>query len=434
MKTEFISITQKCLDGLQKQLLIANNLSEAVLRPLIVADNNTWIAFGKHVFDYCQEHRFNPYESFVIRENNLYADIQHVESVLTCMRSHPNCIVFAVGSGTINDICKLASFQCGKLYFTFATAPSVDGYTSCGAAICDKGFKKTIFCNPPFAVFGCPDVLSKAPLLLLSSGYGDLIAKVPAGADWIIADELGIQVIDKKSWNLLQPNLRSIVSNPATLMKRNSGTSANVFSGLINSGLAIQELGDSRPASGAEHLFSHTLEMYQHLNNRPELTHGHKVALGTMVSTAFYELFLSLSEEKINVSLDSFNPPTWNQKQNQIINTIVHESLIDGAINSCRAKFVTPEDFPKRKELISQHLLNIRERVRKQLLPLNEIRRLLVLAQCPVSPSNVGLSAAEFLRIIKCSNLIRSRYTILDLLEQCGLFDSFAIRVVEMLQ
>lgn len=433
MKTIYISIAENCLEELRKQLISVSNLEKSFFRPLIIADNNTWTAFGKRVYDCCKEMNLNPYESKIFSDRDLYADIDNVEIVQSCIVNSPDCIILAVGSGTINDICKLASFRCGKKYFVFATAPSVDGYTSCGAAINDNGVKKTIACDPPYAVFGCPSVLSQAPLLLLSSGYGDLIAKIPAGADWIIADELGIQPIEERSWNLLQPRLRQIISQPGKLMQRDMNTSAEIFKGLIDSGLAIQELGDSRPASGAEHLFSHVFEMFQHLEDWPYLTHGHKVALGSLVSTAFYEQFLSLTEEEIISSLYAHVPLSWAEKQDQIKRSLKNVILINEALKSSYTKFVNPEEFEARRELIKLHIHSIRDRVRQQCLSFDEIKHLLLLAQCPVSSSDAGLTIDQFTRIINCSSLIRSRFTILDLLEQCGLLASLTKKVVEMI-
>ena len=57
----------------------------------------------------------------------------------------------AVGSGTINDLCKYAAAQDGKPYAVFATAPSMNGYTSKNAAITVDGHKKTLPAGAPAA-------------------------------------------------------------------------------------------------------------------------------------------------------------------------------------------------------------------------------------------------------------------------------------------
>ena len=43
--------------------------------------------------------------------------------------------VIAVGSGTINDLCKYTAAEEGKPYAVFGTAPSMNGFTSINAAI-----------------------------------------------------------------------------------------------------------------------------------------------------------------------------------------------------------------------------------------------------------------------------------------------------------
>ena len=57
----------------------------------------------------------------------------------------------AVGSGTINDLCKYAAAKDGKPYVVFATAPSMNGYTSMNAAITVDGHKKTLPAATPRA-------------------------------------------------------------------------------------------------------------------------------------------------------------------------------------------------------------------------------------------------------------------------------------------
>ena len=99
-----------------------------------------------------------------------------------------NSVPVAIGSGVINDLVKRASGVCGKNYCCVATAASVDGYTASGAALLVNGRKMTQPCPAPYALLADTAVLESAPPEMLSSGYGDLWAKVPAGAEWFISN------------------------------------------------------------------------------------------------------------------------------------------------------------------------------------------------------------------------------------------------------
>lgn len=73
------------------------------------------------------------------------------DSIAAALR--PGETPVAVGSGVINDVVKHAAFGLKVPYLCVATAASMDGYTSAGAPLSEKGFKKTIPCLParPFS-------------------------------------------------------------------------------------------------------------------------------------------------------------------------------------------------------------------------------------------------------------------------------------------
>lgn len=102
----------------------------------------------------------------------------------------------ALCSGSLNDIVKRAAGELGRGYLCVATAASMDGYASFGASITKDGFKQTLECPAPTAIIADLELMATAPERLTATGFGDLIEKVPAGADWIICDELGIEAID----------------------------------------------------------------------------------------------------------------------------------------------------------------------------------------------------------------------------------------------
>src|SRR4029077_17844815 len=106
-----------------------------------------------------------------------------------------DAIPIAVGSGTINDLTKLAAHHAGRSYLCVATAASMDGYTAFGASITYQGSKQTFDCPAPAAVIADLDIICAAPGDMNAWGYADLLAKVTAGADWLLADALGIEPI-----------------------------------------------------------------------------------------------------------------------------------------------------------------------------------------------------------------------------------------------
>jgi glycerol-1-phosphate dehydrogenase [NAD(P)+] len=95
--------------------------------------------------------------------------------------------ILAVGAGSINALCKLAADRAGKPYAIFATAPSMDGFASASASVYENGFKLTFGALPPRMILADTEVLAAAPAYLKAAGFGDLLGKYTALADWRIS-------------------------------------------------------------------------------------------------------------------------------------------------------------------------------------------------------------------------------------------------------
>ncbi|MBL8057126.1 MAG: sn-glycerol-1-phosphate dehydrogenase, partial [Anaerolineales bacterium] len=260
---------------------------------VVVADENTYAVAGQAVRDQLSAAGRPQAAPFIFPGRPvLHADFEHVLELEAGLRTHA-AIPVAVGSGTVNDLAKLAAHRCGRPYMVVATAASMDGYTAFGAAITRAGYKQTMTCPAPRAVLADTEILATAPAAMTAAGYADLLGKVTAGADWLLADALGIEPIHATAWSLVQPALRAWTARPAALPAGDQAALADLIEGLIMSGLAMQAAQSSRPASGAEHLFSHLWEMEGLGQDRPlPLSHGFKVGVGSIACAALYEALL----------------------------------------------------------------------------------------------------------------------------------------------
>ena len=230
----------------------------------------------------------------------LYAGYENV----TKLREHletVDAVACSVASGTLNDLTKLASGELGRPYMNVCTAASMDGYAAFGASITRDGFKITRNCPAPTALVADLRVMAAAPPRLTATGYGDLIEKIPGGADWLVADELGIEAVDQYVWGLVQDTLRGALADPKGCAAGDPAAISGLAEGLLMSGLAMQAHQSSRPASGAGHNFSHQWEMEGHgLDWDPPLSHGQKVGLGTVASCAVYDVLKDLDVASVD--------------------------------------------------------------------------------------------------------------------------------------
>ena len=174
---------------------------------LLVADTNTFAAAGRAVLSAFLHAGHACREPFIFTDPKLYAEHKYVVALEEALKGH-DAIPVAVGSGTINDLTKLAAHRAGRPYMVVATAASMDGYTAFGASITYQGSKQTFSCPAPTAVVADLDVICAAPEGMNASGYADLLAKTPAGADWLVTEALGVEAIDRTAWAIVQGGLR----------------------------------------------------------------------------------------------------------------------------------------------------------------------------------------------------------------------------------
>ncbi|MBP7481205.1 MAG: sn-glycerol-1-phosphate dehydrogenase, partial [Lacunisphaera sp.] len=226
----------------------------------VVADPTTFRLAGESIHRQLTEAKLTSLPPFVLEDPDLFAEHRFVEKIEAALRQH-QAIPIAVGSGTINDLVKLAAHRADRPYLCVATAASMDGYTAFGASITYRGAKQTFNCPAPRAVIADTDLIRLAPAEMTASGYADLQAKITAGADWLLANALGIEPIDLRAWSIVQGGLRDALARPAEARAGDAAAISALTEGLILGGFAMQWSKTSRPASGAEHQFSHLWDM-----------------------------------------------------------------------------------------------------------------------------------------------------------------------------
>ncbi len=225
-------------------------------RALVVADLNTWRVAGEEVHRILAEAGIAQDEPHIFTDPKLYAEWTFVEE-LDGVLAATDAVPVAVGSGVINDLTKLCSHHNGRRYMVVGTAASMDGYTAYGASITKDGNKQTFDCPAPLGMVLDPSISAAAPACMSASGYADLIAKIPAGADWMLADAVGADKMDDFAFGLVQEGLKEALCDPAGVHAGNVAKVEQLAEGLLLSGFAMQATQSSRPASGAEHQFSH---------------------------------------------------------------------------------------------------------------------------------------------------------------------------------
>lgn len=256
---------------------------------LLVADENTFSAAGEAVTDalsqkIMQKVVFSGKEILIPDETA----IETVESQLAGAD-----LILGIGSGVIQDLCKYVSFGSKIPYVIYATAPSMDGYASNGAAMITGGMKVTYPAGLPLAIVADTDVLKNAPLEMIKAGYGDVIGKFSALNDWKLSRCVNGEYFCEYIYNLTYEQIERTISLADGILKRDEDSVKTLTEALVVIGILMSFAGSSRPASGSEHHLSHFFEITGILDGANYLPHGIDVAYSTFETAKVREKILS---------------------------------------------------------------------------------------------------------------------------------------------
>ena len=247
---------------------------------LIVADENTYGAAGekteaalagKEIYKVI----FAGSEILIPNE----AAIETVENILADAE-----VIIGIGSGVIQDLCKYVSMDKGIPYMICATAPSMDGYASSGAAMILKGMKETVPAGVPKAIVADTEVLKNAPKEMIKAGYGDIIGKFSALNDWKLSHAVNNEYFCEYIYDLTLDMVNRTLELSEGIANGDEESIGTLMQALVIVGILMSFAGSSRPASGSEHHLSHFFEITGIIDNKPYFPHGIDVAYSTVIT------------------------------------------------------------------------------------------------------------------------------------------------------
>lgn len=393
----------------------------------LVFDPNTWKVAGERVAALLDssgvECRFHELGADGKPFHAEYRWIDEVRTGYLAAFPDSSSPMVAVGSGTVNDIVKRTSEEVGVRYMVVGTAASMDGYTSFGAAITKDGMKQTLSCKAPLGCIVDSAIAAAAPASMTASGYADLIAKIPAGADWMLADAVGSEAVHPVAWELVQSSLKDALKNPALCAAGDVAEVEKLCAGLVMSGFAMQAMNSSRPASGTEHQISHYWDMEDLSFNGLPVSHGFKVGIGTLASTKTLEFLLRFDLSALDVekhvdawwrdfaALSATFPKVYGNRP----------AHIRRAELEMAKKYPTPEKLREELSALKRVWPELSRKIKAQLMPFDEVYSNLKAAGAPYEPEMIGIARARFRETFAGVPYMRSRYFALDLVERIGL-------------
>lgn len=281
---------------------------------LLVADQNTYRVCGKAA-DALLGEKVTARMLFETGEDVLIPDERAVEATEAQLTAETDLII-GVGSGVINDLCKYVSFKNNLPYYIVATAPSMDGYVSVGAAMILEGMKETVSARPPKALFADSKVLAEAPLPMLQAGYGDIVGKYSCLNDWELSALLNEEYFCQKVYDLTMDTVQRVEPLAEGILKREPEAVGALMEALVVVGVAMAYVGNSRPASGSEHHLSHYFEITGIVNDQPYFSHGIDVVYSAAVTAGLREKVLNATAKEV-----PFDEAHWEAEIRRVYGT-----------------------------------------------------------------------------------------------------------------
>ncbi|HOJ09791.1 MAG TPA: sn-glycerol-1-phosphate dehydrogenase [Clostridiales bacterium] len=266
----------------------------------LVADKNTYSVCGKHVDELLKEDGFN-LKTFVFNTpHQLSPDASTLGRLLIEIELGTSLII-AVGSGVINDMCRYLAYKLGIPFIIVGTAPSMDGYASVVTPTIVDGIKATLGGIYPYAIIGDIDILKDAPMEMLYAGFGDILGKLNALADWDLARQLHGEEYCEICASFVKNALTKCIDNIDGIRNREDEAIKYLMEALVIAGVSMGMFGNSRPASGAEHHFAHYWDEDAIARGEEHPLHGNSVGVGTVVAAEQYKLIKDRLPVKVNV-------------------------------------------------------------------------------------------------------------------------------------
>lgn len=287
---------------------------------LLVADGNTYLAGGAK----CEEYLVDKTVRRIIFPSSPLL-IPNEAAITRVMRETEGIeLILGIGSGVIQDLCKYVASKTEIPYVVFATAASMDGYASSGAAMITDGMKVTYPAGVPFAILADTEVLKSSPIEMIKAGYGDIIGKYSALNDWKLGALINGEYFCDYVYNLTYDMLKRVIPLAKKLLERDEDSLKILMEALILVGIAMSYAGNSRPASGSEHHLSHYFEITGIVDKKDYLPHGIDVVFSTYVT----------SKIRSKIASSKFPSSDFRQSDDEKKREIkrVYKSVADGCL------------------------------------------------------------------------------------------------------
>lgn len=282
-------------------------------------------------------------KEIVLEAKGLHSEKGLIEAVIPQL-DDPDVII-TVGSGTLMDFARYPAFKLGKPFVAIPTLASSDGFTANICSVVIDGHKRSIPMSAPALVVADLNIISGAPMFLTVSGIADILSKHISLADWKIARLVAGEYYCERVAALARQSLDMMSACAEGMLRGERPDFEAMTMAQMISGLTMQMLGNSRAASGAEHLIAHLVEMKPPRFETSRGIHGECVGVGTIICADEYHRmarktpkarpFEPLSESWIREKFGSLAEGIIKENENDVLASFDPQNIVDNWQTIC---------------------------------------------------------------------------------------------------
>jgi glycerol-1-phosphate dehydrogenase [NAD(P)+] len=401
-------LIEEDLDGREAELVKSLKLGDRVT---VVADHNTWDVMGQRVKKALEGH-MTVYE-YVLRPD-IHCDEPTIASIME--QTADSDALIAVGSGSLQDAVKFATFKDGRSFCTFGTAASMNGYAATTASVTlENGLKTSLPAHAPRGIFLDLKVSAAAPSWLSAAGLGDSLCRPVAQADWWLSHRLFDTRYSATPYALQEGEEGPMIAHAAGLATHDLESNGILQRVLTLAGLGVCFTGVSNHGSMGEHSISHWLDMFAG-EAHPGTTHGTQVGVAS-ISLARLQLKLLAMESAPQIQPTLIDEKAMTERYGT--------ELAPLCIAESRKKAIDIANVAAFNAKLAEIWPALRAEILPMLLPVETMVGALKAAGGPTSATEMGLDVAIYRSALKYAREVRNRYSFLDLADDAGLLDEF---------
>ena len=401
---------EETLDGGAADLVAPLNIGRKIA---VVSDTNTVEAMGQRV---AKELKTWTSIEEIVFPGDTHCDEPTIALMQEKTRHCDACVV--VGSGSVTDTVRHATFKDGRKFVSFATAGSMNGYGAGTASVTlSNGYKTSLKSHAPRGVFVDLAVCADAPYRLAAAGLGDSLCRPIAQVEWWAAHRLLETSYAKTPFDLfhVENDEAEMIRTAPTLKQHSVEANGYLFRVLVEASFGNNIVGSSHSGSMGEHQVSHWIDMFAG-KAHPGTTHGQQVGVASIAMARLHKMLLSLDKapqiKPTQISETDFVKRYGDDIGRMMFGEAEKKSfdVAGAAVFNRKLQEIWPE---------------LRVELKAMMIEPDEIAAIIRSAGGPTSATELGLPRDIWRQAMKHARDVRNRWSFLDLADDAGLLDSF---------